>query len=46
MSDFVLHFDEIFMKITPKIRKLGLITFRFVVDFDDYFQKQSLEYFY
>ena len=37
MSDFVLHFGENFMKITPKLTKLQLITFRFVVGFDEYF---------
>ena len=37
MSDFVLHFGENFMKIAPKITKLQLITFRFVVGFDAYF---------
>ena len=37
VSDFVLHFGEHFMKITPKIKKLHLITFRFVVGFDEYF---------
>ena len=31
MSDFVLHFGENFMKIAPKITKLWLITFKFVV---------------
>ena len=37
MSDFVLHFGENFMKIEPKITKIQLITFRFVVGFDEYF---------
>ena len=37
MSDFMLHFGENFMKIAPKIIKLRLIAFRFVVDFDEYF---------
>ena len=37
MSDFVLHFHKIFMKIAPKLTKLELITFRFVVGFDEYF---------
>ena len=45
MSDFVLHFGENFMKIAPKTRKLQLITFRFVVDFDAYFSKQISKYF-
>ena len=36
MSDFVLHFGENFMKVAPKITKLQLITFRFVVGFDEY----------
>ena len=31
MSDFLLRFGENFMKM-----KLQLITFRFVVDFDEY----------
>ena len=37
MSDFVLHFGENFMKIAPKLTKLQLITFRFVVGFVEYF---------
>ena len=37
MSAFVLHFGENSMKIAPKITKLQLITFRFVVCFDEYF---------
>ena len=41
MSDFVLHFGENFMKIAPKIMKLQLITFRFVLSFDKYFYKQN-----
>ena len=45
MSDLVLHFGENFMKITPKTTKLQLITFRFVVGFDEYFKKQNSEYF-
>ena len=45
MSDLVLHFGENSMKITPKTTKLQLITFRFVVGFDEYFKKQNSEYF-
>ena len=45
MSDFVLHFGENFMKIAPKIMKLQLIIFRFMVGFDAYFQKQISKYF-
>ena len=37
ISDFVLQFGENFMKITAKIMKLQLITFRFMVGFDEYF---------
>ena len=37
MSDTVLHFGENFMKIAQKITKLQLITFRFVVGFDECF---------
>ena len=33
----VLHFGENFMKTAPKITKLQLITFGFVVGFDEYF---------
>ena len=36
MSDFVLHFCENFMKIAPKITKLQLIIFKFVVEFEEY----------
>ena len=46
MSGFVLHFGENFMKIASKIRKLQLITFRFVVGFDAYFKKQISIYFW
>ena len=39
MSAFVLHvhFGEKFIKIAQKVTKLLLITFRFVVGFDEYF---------
>ena len=37
-SDFVVHFGENFMKIAPKLTKLLLITFRFVIGFDEYFK--------
>ena len=46
MSDFELHFGENFMKIAPKITKLQLITFRFVIGFDAYFYKNTSKYFY
>ena len=37
MTDLVLHFGENFAKIAPKMTKLQLIAFRFVVGFDEYF---------
>ena len=36
MSEFWFHVGENFMKIASTIMKLKLITFRFVVGFDEY----------
>ena len=45
MSDFMLHFGKKFMKIAPKITNLRLITFRFVVDFDQIFLETKFKIF-